>query len=131
MYKFSESSKEKLGSCHPDLQKLFNEVIKYYDCTVICGHRGEKEQNEAYEKGFSKLKWPHGKHNSIPSNAIDVLPFPLDWQDKDKHIHFAGYVKAFADIMGIKIRWGGDFNQDGNLHNDSFLDRPHFELLIK
>jgi len=29
---------------------------------------------------------------------------------------------------GTKLRWGGDFNQDGNLNNDSFVDLPHWEL---
>lgn len=130
MPKYSDISKQRLATCHPDLQKIFNEVIKHYDCVIICGHRGEKEQNEAYAKGFSKLKWPNGNHNKNPSRAVDALPYPIDWNNKDSHLHFAGFVMGVASAMGIKIRWGGDFNQDKNFKNDSFIDRPHFELVV-
>lgn len=126
---FSPSSEEKLNSCDPLLQSLFREVIKGYDCTIICGTRGEKEQNEAFENGYSKLKFPNSKHNHSPSLAVDVLPYPIDWNDTKKHYHFAGYVKAVANRLNIKIRWGGDFNMDQNLSNDSFVDVPHYELV--
>lgn len=129
MFKFSQSSLEKLQTCDERLQRVFNEVIKYYDCTVICGHRGEKDQNEAFMKGFSKLRYPKSKHNSNPSKAIDCLPFPINWQDSKQHIFFAGFVISIASTMGIRLRWGGDFNNDRNFSNDSFLDRPHFEII--
>jgi len=129
MPKFSQASLDKLSTCDERLQNVFNEVIKYYDCIIICGHRGEKEQNEAYMKGFSKLKWPHGKHNTLPSKVVDSLPYPINWQDSKSHLFFAGFVIGIASTMGIKLRWGGDFNNDRNFSNDSFLDRPHFELV--
>lgn len=128
MVDFSKTSKDRLNTCDPLLQKLFNEVIKTYDCTVICGHRGEKEQNEAFENGYSKLKFPKSKHNSIPSKAVDILPYPIKWNDKSRHLHFAGYVQATADRLGIKVRWGGNFDGDQNLDN-GFMDRPHWELI--
>lgn len=128
MPKFSKSSDDKLNTCHPLLQTLFREVVKHYDCTIICGHRGEKEQNEAFENGYSKLKFPMSKHNSMPSRAVDCLPFPIQWNDKSRHLHFAGYVQAVADRLGIKVRWGGNFDGDKNLDN-GFQDRPHFELV--
>ena len=106
---FSKSSLEKLSTCDERLQRVFNEVIKHYDCTVICGHRGEKEQNEAFIKGFSKLRFPDSKHNSMPSKAIDVVPFPFtNWNHKLKFVHFAGYVLATAHHLGINIRCGID-----------------------
>lgn len=128
MPKFSKSSDDKLNTCHPLLQTLFREVVKTYDCTIICGHRGEKEQNEAFEKGYSKLKFPKSKHNAMPSRAVDVMAYPIRWEDKSRHLHFAGYVHAVADKLGIKIRWGGNFDGDKNLDN-GFQDRPHFELV--
>lgn len=128
MPSFSKSSDDKLNTCHPLLQTLFREVVKNYDCTIICGHRGEKEQNEAFEKGYSKLKFPKSKHNSMPSRAVDVMAYPIRWEDKSRHLHFAGYVQATADRLGIKIRWGGNFDGDQNLDN-GFIDRPHFELV--
>lgn len=128
MPSFSKSSKAKLETCHSDLQKIFNEVIKHYDCTVVCGHRGKEDQDEAVRSGHSKLSWPNSKHNQLLSLAADVVPYPVDWNDTKRFMHFAGFVMGIASQMGIKIRWGGDFNQDLNFKNDRFLDYPHFEL---
>lgn len=130
MPKFSKISEERLNTCHPLLQTLMREVIKNYDCAILCGHRNKEDQEKAVEGGFSKVHFPNSKHNHMPSLAVDVLPYPIDWSDSRKHYHFAGYVQAVADRLGIKIRWGGDFNQDGNFKNDRFVDIPHYELVL-
>ena len=75
MPKYSTISKSRLVTCHQDLQTLFNEVIKYYDCTIVYGHRGEIAQNQAYAEGKSQLKWPNSKHNKWPSLAVDAAPY--------------------------------------------------------
>lgn len=129
MPKFSKVSQDRLKTCDQRLQDLFNEVIKNYDCSIICGHRGQADQDKAYNEGKSKIKWPNGKHNSNPSRAVDVAPYPIDWNDTKRFYHFAGYVKATADQMGIKIRWGGDWDSDNDFKDNSFNDTPHFELI--
>ena len=43
MPKFSKKSKSKLETCDSKLQDLFNEVIMHFDCSILCGHRGEEE----------------------------------------------------------------------------------------
>lgn len=129
MFKFSERSKENLRECHPDLQKLFLEVIKYYDCTVIEGYRGETEQNKAYYAGKSTLKFPQSKHNKTPSMAVDVVPYPVDWKDYKRFYFFAGFVKATALSMGINVRLGADWDGDNSFKDQTFHDLPHFELL--
>ena len=73
MPRFGKTSKRRLATCHEDLQEILNEVIKYFDCSVLCGHRGEADQNKAYESGHSKVKWPNGRHNKKPSIAVDIL----------------------------------------------------------
>lgn len=125
---FGNASKEKLATCDERLQRVFNEVIKYFDCTVIEGHRGEAAQNKAFAEGKSKLKYPQGKHNKTPSLAADVLPYPIDWNDTNRMRYFAGFVVGIAATMGIKLRWGGDWNQNTELKDNSFNDLPHFEL---
>lgn len=127
--KFSLISQNKLNTCHPDLQTLFNEVIKYYDCSIICGHRNELEQNEAFRTGRSKLKFPNSKHNQVPSLAVDVVPYPVDWNDHKRFYHFAGFVLGLAHTLNIKIRWGGDWDSDLQFKDEKFLDLPHFELV--
>ena len=126
---FGPRSIENLSECHPSLQRLFKEVIKHYDCAVICGHRGKEEQDRAFFEGKSKLTFPMSKHNKVPSLAVDVVPYPVDWRDRDRFYYFAGLVKGIASSMGIKIRWGGDWDSDNNFKDQSFHDLPHFELV--
>ena len=104
--------------------------MKTYDCTVICGHRGEAAQNRAYyaDPQRSRVKWPDGEHNAYPSKAADMGPWPLDWNDSAKFYHFAGYVMRVAEEMEIPIRWGGDWDGDLDLHDQTLYDLCHFEL---
>ena len=129
MPKFSEASRIKLATCHPALQDLFNEVIKEFDCTIIEGHRGERAQNKAYAEGKSQLKFPNGNHNKYPSIAVDVAPHPIDFNDRERITHFAGYVRGVASQMGLRIRWGGDWDGDTETKDNKFDDLVHFELL--
>ena len=137
MSQFSQSSAEKLSTCHTDLQILFKEVIKEYDCTVLCGHRGEEEQNKAFKAGNSKLQWPNSKHNTAPALAADVVPYESTGVDYGKlqSADFSGYVKGIADMlfrqgrMDHKIRRGADWNGDNNVDDTTFWDAGHFELI--
>ena len=139
MPSFSKASLEKLDTCDTRLQMIFKEVIRYVDCTILCGHRGQKEQDEAFAKGLSKLKWPNGEHNKVPSRAVDVAPYPVKWgeqgtaeqrkKDIARFYFFAGYVKSVADNMSIKLRWGGDWDSDLDFNDQNFDDLPHFELI--
>jgi peptidoglycan L-alanyl-D-glutamate endopeptidase CwlK len=128
MPRFGRRSRKNLETCHEDLQELFNEVIKFFDCTVIQGHRGKEEQNKYFDEGKSKVKYPKGRHNANPSNAVDVVPYPIDWKDTDRMYYFAGFVKGIAYKMGIPIRWGGDWNDNTEVKDTNFKDLPHFEL---
>tara|TARA_Y100000401_G_scaffold70893_1_gene56996 strand:+ start:1213 stop:1605 length:393 start_codon:yes stop_codon:yes gene_type:complete len=128
MPKFGSTSKRRLSTCEKDLQLLFKEVVRGFDCTIVCGHRGEEAQNEAYKRGNSKVKYPHGRHNANPSRAVDVAPYPIDWSDRDRFHYFAGYVKGIASQMGIDVIWGGDWDNDTDLKDNGFDDLVHFEL---
>ena len=128
MPKFGKTSKQRLVSCEKELQSLFNEVVKYFDCSVLVGYRGRNEQDTAYESGHSKVKWPNGKHNKRPSFAVDVAPYPIDRDDRERFIYFGGFVKGCAFRMGIPLRWGGDWDSDNQLSDNKFDDLVHFEL---
>ncbi|WP_454869683.1 M15 family metallopeptidase [Pseudomonas putida] len=126
---YSKASQERLASCHPKLQAIMNKVILFVDCMIICGYRNQEDQDRAFREGKSKLMYPHGKHNTMPSNAVDVAPYPLDWSDTHAFARLAGYIQAVADSMGIPIRWGGDWNRNGKTKDEQFRDFPHFELI--
>ncbi len=108
-------------------------MIKHYDCSVTCGRRGEEEQNAAYAEGRSKLKFPESKHNKTPSLAVDVVPYfkaspHIRWEDKEKFYEFGGFVQGVAKVLGINIRWGGNWDKNDELHDQTFFDLPHFEI---
>lgn len=129
MPKFGHRSLKNLEQCHPLLQLLMYEAIKVTDFSVICGFRGEMEQNEAYSSGHSKLKWPQSKHNQSPSLAVDIVPYPIDWNDERRFRTLGAVVKEIWSQLppekteGYELSWGGDWK--------TFKDFPHFELRKK
>lgn len=135
MPKFSKSSFTKLSTCHPDLQVLFYEVIKSFDCQIIEGYRKEEDQEQAFRNGRTQLHWPHGKHNSQPSMAVDVSPWPLEWGNNNRFYWFAGYVMGIAQKlkdegkMTHAVRYGGDWDCDKSIDDQGFKDLVHFELV--
>lgn len=129
MFKYSERSASNLITCTTKLVRLFEYVIKGFDCTILEGHRGEEEQNEAFRTGRSTLKFPQSKHNKSPSLAVDVAPYPIDWNDIERFRAFGGYVLGVAYSYGIKIRWGGDWNGNWDFKDQRFVDLPHFEFI--
>jgi len=128
MYKFGSRSRKHLVTLDERLQKVLNEVIKYVDCSIIEGHRSAERQNKLFEEGRTKVKYPNGRHNSNPSRAVDVVPYPIDWDDRERFHLFAGFVIGIAQSMGIKLRWGGDWNMNFEVDDNNFDDFPHFEL---
>jgi hypothetical protein len=128
MPSFSDASITKLSTCDGRLIKVFNIVIVEFDCTIIEGHRPEERQDELFRTGFSKVEWPDSEHNVIPSRAVDSLPYPIDWEDWERNRTFGGYVLGVASQLDIPLRWGGDWDRDWTLNDQTFIDLPHFEI---
>lgn len=137
MPKFSQSSFSKLSTCHSDLQVLFYEVIKHFDCQILEGYRDEKAQNAAYAVGNSQLKYPYGKHNHHPSYAVDVAPYPIPaWSKTGDFLFFGGYVLGIAAMLKDQgkithaIRYGGDWSRNNRITDENFKDYLHFEIIV-
>ena len=128
MPRFGKRSKKQLSTCDERLQRIFKEVIKHVDCSVIEGHRGEERQNKCFKEKKSKVMFPYGKHNQYPSLAVDVAPWPIDWDDRERFTLFAGFVLGVASQLDIKLRWGGDWDMDTEVKDNSFDDLVHFEI---
>ncbi len=128
MPQFSVTSRNRLATCHVDLQRLFDEVIRHVDVTILEGHRGAARQNELVDEGLSQLRFPASRHNASPSLAVDVAPWPINWDDTEAFIYLGGYVKGMAAALEIPIRWGGDWNRNHRSADESFRDLVHFEL---
>ncbi|MCK4620716.1 MAG: M15 family metallopeptidase [Desulfuromonadales bacterium] len=129
MPKFSAKSMSILETCRPELQKLCLEVVKTFDCSVISGRRGQLEQEKLFKDGKSNAHWGESPHNYGESFAVDVIPYPVNWEETDRFALFAGYVLRTAEEMGIELKWGGDWDRDYHLSDNRFDDLPHFELV--
>ena len=95
--------------------------------------RGKERQDELFEQGRTKVKWPNSKHNVLEpadlSRAVDMAPYPIDWEDRERFHYFAGHVMGIAATMGGQLRWGGDWDEDTEVDDNSFDDLPHYELV--
>lgn len=109
---------------HPDLIRLFEEVVKGFDCTVLQygGKRTLELQAQLVANGVSKTM----NSNHLTGNALDIVPYPVDWEDRERQYQFASFVFDTAMRMGIRVRWGGWFRAPGN---KIFYDSPHWEMI--
>jgi peptidoglycan L-alanyl-D-glutamate endopeptidase CwlK len=131
-HKWGDSSLKQLSTCHPDLVKLFNEVLilSPLDLKIIEGHRTSERQAELLEQ--NKTTVAVSKHNSSPSLAIDVAPLvggKIEWGNRELWLQFSAFVRGVAAAHNIKIRSGADWDNDWNAREHNFFDAPHFELI--
>ncbi len=133
MAHFGTESLAQLATCDPRLQQIANDAILLTDFSIIEGHRGEAAQNADYAKGVSKLKWPNGRHNATPSRAFDFAPYPIDWSSKTtalaRFLFVSGVLYCSARKIGIRIRFGWDWNGNMDPRDETFLDWGHCELV--
>lgn len=135
---YSAHSSTVLAMAHPDLQKIFNEVIRWYDNTVAVSYITKAQAEDDFNKGLSHIHYPT-KHNTKPSIAVDVYPYINGTVSFDlkQGLNFGGYVMAVANRMhedGLithVVRWGGDWNGNHDVNDNSFEDTGHFELIPK
>jgi peptidoglycan L-alanyl-D-glutamate endopeptidase CwlK len=134
MRTFGDRSKGNLANVHPLLVKIATGALENgsQDFTVICGHRDKAGQDAALRNKTTKVAYPNSAHNQLPSCAIDVIPYPFtDWSDPKMLTAWKSIADAMfaeAERLNVKIRWGGDFNRDGNKTSSDAWDKPHFEL---
>ena len=133
-FRFGKTSQMKLYTAHPDLEIIMEDALDtgIMDFSIIEGHRGEIEQNRYYKLGKSRVKFPDGKHNKIPSRAVDAAPF-INGKVSWNRLHccvLAGIILACAAKRGIKLRWGGNWDMDSEpITDQDFQDLVHFELV--
>lgn len=134
-YSFSKTSRNRLKTCHPDIRKVIEEAILYYDFAILEGSRPEDLQNKYFMEGTSKVRYPNSYHNTtlamikpehlgtdsnIPcSLAIDVAPYPINWRDTSRFVELARIIKIIAKAHDIPLEWG--FDKWG-------WDAAHFQL---
>lgn len=136
VYQYSESSRRQLETCHHHLQILAKHLIRERDIAIVCGHRSAKAQQAAFDAGKSKAVPGRSPHNQSPSLAFDIVPVEAlaAWKNHSdlpvsEWKEFAKWVIGVAERLKIKVRWGGDWDMDGDSTDQKLFDAPHFELL--
>lgn len=139
MPQFSQRSLDRLVTCDPRLQGILKDAIAIVDFTILEGHRGKEAQDKAVAEGKSHTPWPTGKHNAMPSRAVDVAPVyydhgsKIDWDDLAAFGRIAGVIQACAFMRGVPLRfgldWDGDFRSVNRDPDENLMDAPHIELV--
>jgi len=130
MPKLGRRSKSRLEGVDHRLIMVLEEVVKFFDITVIEGKRSQDRQDELVKQGKSKTKF--GKH--VKGLAVDIAPYPIDWNARDDFHYLGGFVLGVAAKMGINIRWGGDWSSSSlaqearTTKDNNFDDLVHFEI---
>ena len=128
---FGSSSLKALSEAHPLLRRLMSTAMgratPSQDFMILDAQRGRAAQERAFAQGFSKVHYGDSAHNWSPSVALDVAPYPVDWNDKKRFVDLAQkLILPIAKELNIPIRWLGDPNGDGNIADG--WDFPHYEL---
>ena len=137
-YTFGPKSQSRLSTCHPDIQRVMNEAIKYMDFTILEGTRSKATQDRYFNGGTSKVKFPNSYHNTRnadikeefrPSGkltknvslAVDAAPWPIDWTDLKRFEDLAVIIKRCAKELDVELDWANDIFE-------TFRDYPHYQL---
>lgn len=124
MPKFGKKSQERLRGVNSELVNVLFELVKIMDVTIIEGVRSQERQDRLVAEGKSKTKF--SKH--ITGRAVDLAGYPIDWEDRDRFHYMGGMLRGIAHQMGVKVRWGGDWDGDGETRDNNFDDLVHIEL---
>ena len=151
MYKLSERSLQRLQGVHPNLVKVVKRAIEIskQDFTVLEGVRTKKQCMINYGKGrtiaqcvakgvpaqyanpnAAKVTWLNNPFASkhVSGKAVDLVPYPVDWDDLKKFDTIAQAMLQAAKELGVPVRWGADWDGDGKPRERGESDSPHFEI---
>tara|TARA_R100000656_G_scaffold28643_1_gene24983 strand:+ start:223 stop:600 length:378 start_codon:yes stop_codon:yes gene_type:complete len=124
MPRFGKRSKERLRGVDTKLVNVLNQLIKIMDVTIIEGVRSAERQEELLKKKATKTKY--SKH--MEGKAVDLAPYPIDWEDRERFHYMGGMLRGIGHQLGTPVRWGGDWDSDGEIKDNSFDDLVHVEI---
>lgn len=125
MASFGKQSEAMLKGVDPRLVKICRMAVEVLDFQVLDGVRTLEEQRINVLRGKSKTM--DSKH--LHGRAVDLAPYPIDWTDTEMFCVLAGVMKSAAHAMGVRLRWGGDWDSDNSTRDERFRDYGHFELV--
>ena len=128
MARFGRQSMDRLEGVDPVLVDWALRVVSIMDCSVVYGVRTEAEQRHMVAIGASKtMKSYHLVQADGLGHALDLAPYPIDWNDLDRFFILGGVGLAIAHEMGVPITWGRDWDRDWIFTDQDFNDFPHWQ----
>ena len=131
-YSFGNTSKTRLFSCHGDICKIMFMAIdaSEIDFTIVCGSRGEEEQEKAYAEGNSKAHYGESPHNATPSSlAVDICPYidgGLVWDTNEHWWYLSDLINKTQSKL---LSEGSISNTLENGFDKWGWDRPHWQVI--
>lgn len=128
-------SEKNLVGVDESLAKVVRAVAEVHNILVIEGVRTKERQADLYSQGRTKpgkiVTWTlQSKH--IDGKAVDVVMLKngtIDWNDSKAFEDLGRIMIDTAKQLGVKLRWGYDWDGDGVLKEKGETDGPHFELV--
>lgn len=139
MYKFSQKSLDNLVGVHPYLVSCVYKLmsLQVMDFSVNEGVRTLARQKELFDAKKSKtMDSKHLIQADGYGHAVDLYPSPINMAEVNKSnskeiIRFgvlAGLLISISKENNVQLRWGGDWDSDGQTLDHTFFDAPHFEI---
>lgn len=150
-FNLSQKSLDKMNGVDERLQRAVKRAIQLtkQDFMVLEGVRTREQCMINYGKGrtiaqcvakgvpaqyanpnAAKVTWLNDPFASkhCDGKAVDLVPYPVDWNDLKKFDAIAKAMLQAAKELGIPIRWGADWNSNGRPREKGETDSPHFEI---
>lgn len=150
-YQLSKRSLSRLAGVDDKLVAVVKRAIEIsqVDFMVLEGVRSKEQCMINYGKGrtaaqcvakgvpaqyanpnAAKVTWLNNPFASkhVTGKAVDLVPYPVDWNDLKKFDAIAQAMLQAAKELGVTIRWGADWNANGKPRERGESDSPHFEI---
>ena len=150
-YILSKLSLSRLVGLNANLEAVVKRAIEIteQDFMVVEGVRSKEQCFVNYGKGrtaaqctakgvpaqyakpkLAKVTWLNNPLSSkhVSGHAVDLVPYPVDWNDLSKFDKVAKAMYAAAKELGVSIRWGANWDNDGKFREKGEYDSPHFEI---
>ena len=132
-FKLGKTSLARLKGVDETLVNVVKRAIEIseVDFTVLEGVRTLERQRELYAQGRTApgniVTWTM-KSRHIEGKAVDLVPYPLDWNDLEKFKKIKDAMFQAARELDVNLRWGADWDGDGKYREKGEYDSPHFEI---
>lgn len=127
-YVLGKRSLKSLRGVDPRLVKVVKRAIELteQDFMVLEGVRSLERQRELVARGASKTL----RSRHLTGDAVDLVVWSdgIDWDDLQGYRKIGKAMLAAAKEQGITLRWGADWDSDGDHYDETFVDWVHFEL---